>query len=104
METREPPGPGTEGFRAAVERRSAPAVVLLHRRRTLFLIAVLVLLCVGLFVANWLGVAALLVLIAITTWLAYLNWPRLTTGARIGRVLAFAVLAAFAVSHALGRF
>lgn len=101
----QPTRPRTSGgLRGTVERHSAPALLLLHERRTVFLIAVLVLVGVGLFTPNLIGVAALVPVMAVLAWLTYLNWPTLEGGARFGRMVGFVLLAAFAVSHAFGWF
>ncbi len=62
METR---GERGGGLRAAVERRSATAVVFLHRLpRWVLLVAVFVLLVIGMAGTGWVAAAGLLVLAA----------------------------------------
>lgn len=89
--------PGAGPLRAAVERRSAVAVVYLSRqRRVLVALAPLVLL-VGLLVAR--GPVALLpglLLLAVVGWLAYLSWPHLAPGPRVVRLLGVAAVLALA--------
>jgi hypothetical protein len=92
-------------MRAAVERWSARPVVFLHTLpRWVLLAAVFVLLLVGMWGTGWVGAAGLLVLLVFLAWFAYLNWPALDTSGRALRVAALAVLTAFALGHALGRF
>ncbi|MFD0541651.1 DUF6703 family protein [Actinomadura luteofluorescens] len=102
METR---GERATGLRAAVERRSATAVVFLHRMpRWVLLVAVFVLLVIGMAGTGWVAAAGLLVLAAALGWFAYLNWPALDGSGRVLRLAALAVLVGFALGRGIGRF
>ncbi|WP_433478096.1 DUF6703 family protein [Spirillospora sp. CA-142024] len=102
METR---GERGTGLRAAVERRSAVAVVFLHRMpRWILLAAVFVLLVIGMAGTGWVAAAGLLVLAAALGWFAYLNWPSLDGSGRVLRLVALAVLVGFALGRGIGRF
>jgi hypothetical protein len=93
------------GLRAAVERRSAAAVVFLHRMpRWTLLAAVFALLVVGMAGTGWVAAAGLLVLAAALGWFAYLNWPSLNGSGRVLRLAALAVLMGFALGRGIGRF
>jgi hypothetical protein len=67
--------------------------------RWVLLVAIFVLLVIGMVGTGWVGAAGLLVLFAALAWFAYLNWPALDAPGRILRVVALAVLAAFAIGH-----
>lgn len=102
METR---GERATGLRAAVERRSATAVVFLHRMpRWILLVAVFVLLVIGMAGTGWVAAAGLLVLAAALGWFASLNWPALDGSGRVLRLAALAVLVGFALGRGIGRF
>ncbi|GAA4291768.1 hypothetical protein GCM10023178_64690 [Actinomadura luteofluorescens] len=102
VETR---GERATGLRAAVERRSATAVVFLHRMpRWVLLVAVFVLLVIGMAGTGWVAAAGLLVLAAALGWFAYLNWPALDGSGRVLRLAALAVLVGFALGRGIGRF
>jgi hypothetical protein len=93
------------GLRAAIERRSAAPVVFLHRLpRWVLLVAVFVLLVIGMAGTGWVAAAGLLVLAAALGWFAYLNWPALDGSGRLLRIVALAVLTAFALGRGIGRF
>jgi hypothetical protein len=93
------------GLRAAVERRSAAPVVFLHRLpRWTLLAAVFVLLVIGMAGTGWVAAAGVLVLAAALGWFAYLNWPRLDAQGRALRIVALALLVAFALGRGIGRF
>ncbi|RKS74825.1 hypothetical protein BZB76_3347 [Actinomadura pelletieri DSM 43383] len=95
-------GPG--GLRAAIERRSAAPVVFLHRLpRWTLLVAVFALLVVGMAGSGWVAAAGLLVLAAALAWFAYLNWPALDGSGRALRIVALAILLAFALGRGIGR-
>jgi energy-coupling factor transporter transmembrane protein EcfT len=92
------------GFRAAVERRSAVAVVFLHRLpRWVLLAAVFVLLVIGMAGTGLVAAAAFAVLALFLGWFAYLGWPRLDRNGRLLRIAGIALLIAFGVSQATGR-
>ncbi|NVI91657.1 DUF6703 family protein [Actinomadura sp. BRA 177] len=102
METK---GERGSGLRAAIERRSAAAVVFLHRLpRWVLLVAVFLLLVVGMAGTGWVAAAGLLVLAVALAWFAYLNWPELGGSGRLLRVVALAVLVGFALGRGIGRF
>ncbi|WP_141577320.1 DUF6703 family protein [Actinomadura sp. WMMA1423] len=102
METR---GERRTGLRAAVERRSAAPVVLLHRMpRWVLLAAVFVLLVIGMAGTGWVAAAGLLVLAAALGWFAYLNWPALEGSGKALRIVALVVLVGFALGRGIGRF
>ncbi|WP_433468258.1 DUF6703 family protein [Spirillospora sp. CA-128828] len=102
METK---GERGTGLRAVVERRSAAAVVFLHRLpRWILLAAVFVLLVIGMAGTGWVAAAGLLVLAAALGWFAYLNWPSLDGSGRVLRLVALAVLVGFALGRGIGRF
>jgi hypothetical protein len=95
-----PSGQEPTDLRAAIERRSAAPIVLLHRLpRWTLLVAVFLLLVAGMAGGGWVGASGLLVLFAMLAWFAYLNWPALDAPGRILRVVALVVLAAFAIGH-----
>ncbi|HEX2315269.1 MAG TPA: DUF6703 family protein [Thermomonospora sp.] len=97
--------PHAPGLRGRIERRSATAVVLLHRLPTWsLLLAVFALLAVGMAGTGLVAAAGLAVLAFFLAWFAYLNWPALDTGGRVLRVAALGVLTAFALGRAIGRF
>ncbi|REE99322.1 DUF6703 family protein [Thermomonospora umbrina] len=97
--------PHAPGLRGTIERRSATAVVFLHRLPTWsLLLTVFALLAVGMAGTGALAAAALGVLALFLAWFAYLNWPALDVGGRALRVGALAVLTVFALGRGLGRF
>jgi hypothetical protein len=92
--------PEPAGLRAAIERKSAAPIVFLHGLpRWVPLVAIFLLLAVGMVGTGWVGASGLLALFAVLAWFAYLNWPALDAPGRILRVVALAVLAAFAIGH-----
>ena len=99
-----PTGPTSSGpgLRTAVESRSAVVLVFLRTLpRAVPALVVVVLVGAGLSLPGLAGAVALLVVLALLGWLAYLSWPALNPVARALRLLVLALLAAAAVSRAL---
>ena len=83
--------------RAAVEKRSAPILVLLSQQHRAVIPLVSVLLLIGgLALPVPIGVVCLAVLAAFIGWLTFLSWPAIVGQARLVRV-ATLVLIAFAL-------
>jgi hypothetical protein len=59
------------------------------------------LLVTGLAVRGWGGAVALCAVAAVLGWLAYLSWPSLAAGGRLGRGVAIACLLALAAFQAM---
>jgi hypothetical protein len=91
----------TEGgtpFRHAVERRSAPFLVLLRNApRIVVMLLPLALFLLGLFLPLPYGYVALALFFLFTGWLAYLSWPNADTRAKGIRLAFFALIIAVAV-------
>jgi hypothetical protein len=95
---------GKDSFRSTVERRSAAAVVFLHRLpRWTLLATVFALLAVGMAGTGWVGAAGLLTLAVLLGWFAYLSWPALPASGRLLRVLTLVTLVTFAGIQLRGR-
>jgi hypothetical protein len=80
-------------LRTAIEKRSAPVLVLLTRQHRALIPLVSVLLLIGglaLPVAG--GVACLLVLAAFIGWLTFLSWPAIVGTARVVRAVTLALV------------
>lgn len=91
------------GFRAAVERRSAVAVVFLHRLPVWVLLAVVfVVLAIGMVGTGLVSAAAFAVLALFLGWFAYLGWPRLDPAGRLLRIVGIVLLVVFGAAQALG--
>jgi hypothetical protein len=74
-------------LRAAVEKRSAPVLVLLSQQHRAVVPLVSVLLLIGgLALPPALGVPCLVILVAFVGWLTYLSWPAIVGQARVVRV------------------
>jgi hypothetical protein len=81
---------GASPFRHAVERRSAPLLVLLRNApRLVVSLLPLALFLLGLFLPLPYGYIALAVFLLFTGWLAYLSWPNADARAKGIRVLMF---------------
>lgn len=65
-------------------------------------LATVVLVFVGLFTGPVLGGLCLLVVAAFLGWLAYLAWPHLSRGGRIGRSLVLGILTGVALARMFG--
>jgi hypothetical protein len=87
-------------FRAAVEKRSAPILVLLSQQHRAVVPLVSVLLLIGgLALPPVLGVVCLAVLVAFVGWLTYLSWPAIVGQARLVRVATLALIVVAAVTR-----
>lgn len=89
--------PEASPARQAAERRSARPLIFLYQLPTWVAPLVLVVfLIAGLAVRGPVGAAALCVVAAVLAWLAALSWPRLSSGGRLGRIVAVAAMLAIA--------
>jgi hypothetical protein len=80
-------------LRAAVEKRSAPVLVLLSQQhRAIVPLISVALLIGGLTLPVTIAVLCLVVLIAFVGWLTYLSWPAIVGQARVVRVLTLLLL------------
>lgn len=80
-------------IRGAVEKRSAPVLVLLSRQhKALIPLASVLLLIGGLALPVPLGVGCLVVLLAFVGWLSFLSWPAIVAPARAVRLATVALL------------
>jgi hypothetical protein len=87
-------------LRAAVEKRSAPILVLLSQQhRAVVPLASVLLLIGGLALPAVLGVVCLAVLAAFVGWLTYLSWPAIVGQARLVRVATLALIGVAAVTR-----
>jgi hypothetical protein len=87
-------------LRAAVEKRSAPVLVLLSQQHRAIVPLVSVLLLLGgLALPVPVGVACLLVLLAFVGWLTYLSWPAIIGQARVVRVATLLLVVAAIVTR-----
>jgi hypothetical protein len=79
--------------RRAVEKRSAPVLVLLHGQHKAIVPLVSVLLLLGgLALPLPIGLVCLLLLVAFVAWLTYLSWPAIVGPARAVRLATLALL------------
>ena len=87
-------------FRAAVEKRSGPLLVLLSRqhRAVVPLVSVLLLLG-GLALPMPVGVACLAVLALFLAWLTFLSWPAVVGQGRVVRLATVGLVVAAMVSR-----
>jgi hypothetical protein len=93
------------GGRARVHQRSYAALTRLHALpRWTVPVATVVLVFVGLYSGPVLGGICLLVVAAFLGWLAYLAWPQLGGGGRVGRCLVLVLLAGLALGRLTGRW
>lgn len=91
------------GGRPRVHRRSYAVLTRLHAMpRWTVPLATVVLVFVGLFTGPVLGGLCLLVVAAFLGWLAYLAWPQLSRGGRIGRSLVLGILTGVALARMFG--
>lgn len=93
--------PGASEARRAVERRSAtPLVYLYGLPRWVVPVVMVVLLLAAFVMDDWRGGLAVLPVLGLVGWLAYMSWPSLGRGARLLRV----ALGTFLLLLALDRF
>ena len=86
--------------RAALEKRSAPVLVLLSQQHRAIVPLVSVLLLIGgLTLPLAAGVACLAVLVLFVSWLTFLSWPAIAGAARGVRVATLLLLVAALVSR-----
>jgi hypothetical protein len=79
--------PGATGLRRAIELKSGTALVFLFQRpRWMLPVVMVVLLLAGLAVPDWRGAVAVLPVLGLVVWLAYLSWPSLRPGGKLLRV------------------
>lgn len=89
--------------RRELEQRSAPLLgALIRAPRWLLPIVLVALLLAGLAAPPILGGAALLALVAVLTWLAFLSWPGISSRGRLLRAAAIALLLALALARLFG--
>jgi hypothetical protein len=89
------------GLRGPAERRSAAPLVYLRRLpRWLPPLAAAALFITGLAVPGWGGAVALCAVAAFLGWLAFLSWPALGAGGRLGRAAAVVLMLGLAVLQA----
>jgi hypothetical protein len=80
-------------LRRAVERRSAPFLIVMHRLPRLILpLLMAVLFGIGVIVAGPLGIVALCLLLAFLGWLSYLSWPAVNARGRVIRLALLVLL------------
>jgi hypothetical protein len=93
--------PGAGAARRAVERRSAPILLMAHQLpRWLVPAALAILLVAGLALPGLAGVVALAVLAVILGWFAYLSWPVVSGQGRLLRAAAIMAVLLLAVIRA----
>jgi len=89
-------------FRKALEKRSAPLLVVLSRQpRLLVPLLSLLLLIGGLALPSAVALACLGALALFLAWLTFLSWPVLVGQARAVRVATVALVVAVGVSRAI---
>jgi hypothetical protein len=85
-------------FRSAVERRSAPLLIVMHQLpRWIVPVFMAGLLLVGAIVQGVAGIVSLVILLAFVGWLSYLSWPAVDGRGRIIRLVLLGVLVALLV-------
>jgi hypothetical protein len=95
--------PPSTGLRAAVERRSAPLLVLLSQQPKLLIPVVsLVLLVGGLALPLPYGAVCLALLLLLVGWLSYLSWPAVVGPARMVRLVTVGLLVFALVRRLVG--
>ena len=88
--------------RLAVEKRSAPVLVLLTQQHKAVIPLVSVLLLIGgLALPVALGVVCLLLLAAFVGWLTYLSWPAIVGAARAVRLATLGLIVIAAAARLL---
>lgn len=99
------PPTGRTPRRRAVEDRSAPFLLRIRRApRWLIPLVPVALLLAGLAAPAAIGGPALLLLVLLLGWLAYLSWPHLGETGRLLRVAALVLLLGLSVSRLIGTF
>jgi hypothetical protein len=89
--------PDASPARQTAERRSAKPLLYLHQLPAWVPPLVLVVfLIAGLAVRGPAGAVALCIVAAVLAWLAAISWPRLSSGGRLGRIVAVAAMLAIA--------
>jgi len=100
------PAPGkapSTGWRRELERRSAPALIVLHGLpRWLVPIAMGLLLLVGLLGPRIIGGVALLCVGAFLGWLLAVSWPLISGSARMIRLLVVAAVLGVGIARLVG--
>lgn len=92
--------PGGTPFRHSVERRSAVALVFLHRLpRAVPGLIVLALAGAGLVAPPAVSGIALMLVAALLIWLVYLSWPTVPAVGRAVRLVVIAIVVAYAASR-----
>ncbi|MCA1712427.1 MAG: hypothetical protein LC789_12625 [Actinobacteria bacterium] len=87
-------------LRTAVEKRSAPVLVLLSQQpRVLVPVLALLLLIGGLALPAAFGAVCLVLLLAFVGWLTYLSWPVIVGQARLLRYVTLALILAALLSR-----
>lgn len=87
-------------LRAAVEKRSAPVLVLLSQQhRALVPLVSVLLLLGGLALPAAIGVICLAVLATFVGWLTYLSWPAVVSQARVVRLVTLLLILGALVSR-----
>ena len=90
--------PTSKPLRKSIERASAPALMLMTQLpRPVVMFTPLVLVLLGFFLPLAIGLVFLGLFFLLTSWLAYLSWPRADLRARLIRVAMFALVIALAV-------
>ena len=90
-------------LRQRITKFSYPYIARLHSMPKLTLPGItLVLALAGVFGPVALAVPALIVLALLLSWLGFLSWPVVTTGARLIRIFSILVVLLFAVSRIAG--
>jgi O-antigen ligase len=102
VSTKRPASPrGRPGARRAAEQRSAlPLAYLRQLPRWVLPVVLVALMVTGLAVRGWGGAAALCVVAAFLSWLAFLSWPSLADRGRLGRAVVIAALLGLAALQA----
>ena len=103
-----PPRRPSSSGRAALERRSYPALVSLTRGpRWILVVVMAVCMVTGLMLSGstaWLGAILLLVVAFFLGWLLALSWPVIGTGSRAMRLLTVVALVGIAVMKVTSGF
>lgn len=105
--SRRPAAPPATGWRAALNRYSAPLLIRMHALpRWLVPTGLALLMLIGFFVGGswaWVGTLALVVVTAFIGWLFALSWPVLTFGGRVARAIVTSSLVGITYLKATGQ-